>query len=389
MSAGGPLSVDRMLDLFAEDKEQPTREAIRDTLQELADECEHRGIELKQVSSGYRFQAKKDYGPWVSRLWEEKPPRYSRALLETLALVAYKQPITRSEIEEVRGVSVSTHIIKTLQERDWVKAVGHRDVPGKPALYATTKAFLDYFNLKSLDELPSLQEIRDLDKINAELDVNPDADLELEEKEAALHDAEIERHSLMGNGEDVVQSGEDGSTDTDVNNLMEDAADEVAEEPADAVAAEPAAEPEQEAVEELEINEFIGKPEIGAAELDHEGNIDIADDATEVYAAEPAVSETADMPDLSEQTIPEDDVMEIEGNDHDPGLVMEANGNEDAADAPDDVEKLQTLGEGDLAAQDSSHNDEPAEVLAESESESYEQEEREDAQLEDSQLTPH
>lgn len=175
MAASSPLTVDALLNVF-EENQRPEPDELKAALEELANECEARSYELKQVSSGYRFQVKKDYADAVSRLWEEKPARYSRALLETLALIAYRQPITRGEIESVRGVSVSSHIIKTLDERNWIKVVGHRDVPGKPALYATTKEFLDYFNLASLDDLPSLQDIRDIDEINAELDLRlPDA----------------------------------------------------------------------------------------------------------------------------------------------------------------------------------------------------------------------
>ncbi|MEJ2180621.1 MAG: SMC-Scp complex subunit ScpB, partial [Gammaproteobacteria bacterium] len=136
MAAGEPLSIDKILTLFVEEKEPPTRDAVKEAIKLIETECETRGVELKKVSSGYRFQAKKDFTPWVSRLWEEKPARYSRALLETMVLIAYKQPLTRGEIEHVRGVAVSTHIIKTLLEREWVRVVGHRDVPGKPALYA-------------------------------------------------------------------------------------------------------------------------------------------------------------------------------------------------------------------------------------------------------------
>jgi segregation and condensation protein B len=189
MAAGQPLSIDRLLTLFM-DEAQPSRDEIRAALATLAEECEQRGIELKEVSSGFRYQAKQDYAEWVARLWEEKPPRYSRALLETLALIAYRQPITRGEIENIRGVSVSSNIMKTLQERDWVKVVGHRDVPGKPAMYATTKQFLDYFSLKSLSDLPTLAEIRDIDSINAELQLNEpgvesaDADKEAESEAA-------------------------------------------------------------------------------------------------------------------------------------------------------------------------------------------------------------
>lgn len=169
-AAGEPLSVDRLLGLF-EEEERPEKKALQEIIVTLQQECEGRGIELKEVSKGFRYQARTDVSRWVSRLWEERAPRYSRALLETLALVAYRQPITRAEIEDIRGVAVSSSIMKTLQERGWVRIVGHRDVPGKPAMYATTREFLDYFNLKGLDELPTLSELRDIDKINAELDL--------------------------------------------------------------------------------------------------------------------------------------------------------------------------------------------------------------------------
>lgn len=176
LAAGGPVTVDRIAHLFA-DNERPANADIRQALKEMVEDYEGRGFELKEVASGWRFQVCQDLAPWVSRLWEEKPARYSRALLETLALVAYRQPVTRGEIEEVRGVSVSSSIIRTLLEREWIRVVGHRDVPGRPAMYATTKTFLDYFNLKNLSELPSLADIRDLDKINAELDFEgPEAD---------------------------------------------------------------------------------------------------------------------------------------------------------------------------------------------------------------------
>lgn len=169
LAAGRPLSVDELLALFAED-DRPERADLRKALDMLQAEFEGRGIELKEVSSGFRIQVRKELAPWVSRLWEERPARYSRALLETLALVAYRQPITRGEIEEVRGVTVSTNIIRTLQERGWVRVVGHRDVPGHPEMFGTTKEFLDYFSLKSLDELPTLAQLRDIESINAELD---------------------------------------------------------------------------------------------------------------------------------------------------------------------------------------------------------------------------
>jgi len=163
-----PLSVNQMSDLFAGDIEQPGKDEIRQAIQQLQEKYDGSGFELKQVASGFRFQVKADFETWVVRLWEQKPPRYSRALMETLALIAYRQPITRGEIEDIRGVSVSTNIIRTLEERDWVKSLGHKEVPGRPTLYGTTNAFLDYFNLKSLNELPTLAEIRDIDQFNPE-----------------------------------------------------------------------------------------------------------------------------------------------------------------------------------------------------------------------------
>jgi segregation and condensation protein B len=174
MSAGKPIPADKLLQHFDEDDPRPSITKLKVQLKELQNDCEGRGIELKEVSSGFRYQARDEYGIWVSKLWEERPPRYSRALLETLALVAYRQPVTRSDIEDVRGVGVSTTIIRTLLEREWVRIVGHRDVPGRPALFATTRQFLDYFNMKSLDELPSLSEIKDLSKLDPELDLGID-----------------------------------------------------------------------------------------------------------------------------------------------------------------------------------------------------------------------
>ncbi|MCB1646187.1 MAG: SMC-Scp complex subunit ScpB [Pseudomonadales bacterium] len=194
LAADKPLSLDALVALFGEDG--PDKQMISATLSEIDADCTDRGFELKQVASGYRFQVKARYGDWVSRLWEEKPPRYTRALLETLALIAYKQPITRGDIEDVRGVAVSTNIMRTLLEREWIRVVGHRDVPGRPAIYATTRTFLDYFNLTSLEELPTLAEIKDLDKVNEELDLSDEPiearSLELNEEPDILDDSENE-----------------------------------------------------------------------------------------------------------------------------------------------------------------------------------------------------
>lgn len=179
LASGKPMSLDQLRDLFDE-KERPARQVMEHVMVLLDAACEGRGFELKKVASGYRLQVREAYAPWVGRLFEEKPQRYSRALLETLALIAYRQPITRGEIEDIRGVTVSSNIIRTLQEREWVRVVGHKDVPGRPAMYATTRQFLDYFNLQGLDQLPPLSEIRDLEEIGREIEKNMQAEIEFE-----------------------------------------------------------------------------------------------------------------------------------------------------------------------------------------------------------------
>lgn len=167
--AGEPLSLERLQQLFAE-PDRPDRATLRRQLQQLQQAATTRGVELVEVATGWRYQSRAELAPWLSRLWEERPPRYSRALLETLALIAYRQPITRAEIETIRGVAVSSQIMRTLQERGWIRIIGHREVPGRPGLYATTRAFLDHFNLQSLDQLPALAELRDLEQFDAEVE---------------------------------------------------------------------------------------------------------------------------------------------------------------------------------------------------------------------------
>ena len=171
MAAGKSLDLNHLERLF-DDDERPPKDQLKAALQEIDTDCRGRGFELKHTASGYRFQVHQDLAGWVNKLWEEKPKRYSRAMLETLSLIAYRQPLTRGDIELVRGVAVSSEIIKTLQEREWVRVVGYRDVPGKPALFATTKQFLDYFNLKSLDDLPALGEIKDLTELDPALELS-------------------------------------------------------------------------------------------------------------------------------------------------------------------------------------------------------------------------
>jgi segregation and condensation protein B len=216
LAAGRPLSLDQLQALFDPGSE-PDKKQLREITAELAEDYTGRGMELTEVASGFRIQIRSDCAPWVSRLYAERPPRYSRALLETLALIAYRQPITRGEIEDIRGVSVSSNIIKTLTEREWVRVVGHRDVPGKPALYATTKEFLDYFNLKGLGDLPTLAEIRDLESINRELELK---DPDLQKAEAPTEPVEQNpsqpEEVTMSDGphETLIDDDPDGETDS-------------------------------------------------------------------------------------------------------------------------------------------------------------------------------
>ncbi len=171
LAAGQPLTMDRLQALFPAEggAQAPSRAELRAALDALQADYAGRGIEVAEVASGFRIQVRAELAPWLNRLWEERSPRYSRALLETLAIIAYRQPVTRAEIEDIRGVVVTTNIVKTLLEREWIRVAGHRDVPGRPAVYTTTRQFLDYFNLKSLADLPTLADLRDLDDINPDL----------------------------------------------------------------------------------------------------------------------------------------------------------------------------------------------------------------------------
>jgi len=187
LATNEPLSVARLDALFDED-EKPGTSAIKEALAALDGDLVDRSIELVEVASGYRIQVRPQLMPRLAKLWSDKPPKYSRALLETLAIIAYRQPITRGEIEQIRGVSLSSTILRTLQEREWIKTIGHRDVPGRPELLGTTREFLDYFNLKSLNELPTLAEIKDLDDFEPELNLN-DPEHETQSEAAAPADA--------------------------------------------------------------------------------------------------------------------------------------------------------------------------------------------------------
>ncbi len=231
LAAGKPLTVQNMADLF-EEHERPENSQIREALKEVAERCEERGFELSEVASGFRFQVRQELSQWVGRLWHERPAKYSRALLETLALIAYRQPITRGEIEEIRGVAVSSNIIKTLHERDWIRVVGHRDVPGRPAMYATTRDFLDYFDLKSLDQLPALAEIRDFETLTQELGFEGLVD-ESAQEEAASEALDSETDA---------EAGEAGNSYSEIEDAAEVEDEAVSpESPEEAVLSEPEA----------------------------------------------------------------------------------------------------------------------------------------------------
>jgi segregation and condensation protein B len=236
LAAGRPVTSQQLLDLFDE-RERPTPEQLQASIDLLIADYETRGIELTQVASGWRIQVRPRSMDVVSRLWQERPSRYSRALLETLALIAYRQPITRSEIEEIRGVSISSTIMRTMQERNWIRVVGHREVPGRPELLGTTREFLDYFGLKSLDQLPTLADLRDVENIGVQLelpggeateqsadnadtpaveDVSPDGEVASNESsEASVEEAE--ESAELEEGEDAEDAEEDETEDDEGN----------------------------------------------------------------------------------------------------------------------------------------------------------------------------
>lgn len=247
LDSGKPQSLERLFELF-EEAERPEPPVFKKALEILRKSCDGRAFELREVASGYRLQIREKFSPWVGRLWEERPQRYSRAMLETMALIAYRQPITRGEIEDVRGVAVNSHIVKTLLEREWIRIVGYRDVPGKPAMFATTKVFLDHFNLKNLDDLP-LAELREMEAepvldfddapVPAGLQELADASAEPEEPKD-----ETSFHTLLLELDDMEQG-----IKTEFDDLLRDGAAGLQTE--ENVESEPEAEPEPEPEEDI------------------------------------------------------------------------------------------------------------------------------------------
>jgi len=242
LAANQPLSLAQLRGLFSLDDPAPEG-SVEQALETLQAQCAERGVELVEIASGFRYQVKADVHPWVARLWSERQTRYTRATLETLALIAYRQPITRGEIEQVRGVAVNSNIIKALEERDWIRVVGHRDVPGKPELLATTKGFLDYFGLKRLDELPPLSELKDIGDLEPQLQFDgapmPLGDIA---SNAADDDGAGEEPQPIADGDDDFDphAGADADTDrtTDRQSTAEPSIDESQDESNDTALAE-------------------------------------------------------------------------------------------------------------------------------------------------------
>lgn len=215
LSAGRPLSVDQLQKLF-DGRMAPEKAEIRQAVSELIDEYEPRGITVSEVASGFRVQVKAGMADQLHKLWEERPPRYSRALFETLALIAYRQPITRGEIEEVRGVSVSANIVRSLLERDWVRVVGHRDVPGRPEMFGTTRLFLDYFGLKKLDDLPPLADLSDWESLRVQLNL-PEVEEDTSDEAPVIPDLPVLYPEVGDVEEDVADDSEESAPPAEDN----------------------------------------------------------------------------------------------------------------------------------------------------------------------------
>jgi segregation and condensation protein B len=231
MAANTPQTLVQLNDLFGEDN-PPGLDSIHAVIELLQSDYAERGVALVEVASGWRFQVRPDVQPWVSRLWTERQSKYTRALLETLALIAYRQPVTRAEIEHIRGVAVSSNIIKTLEEREWIRVLGHRDVPGKPALFGTTRQFLDYFGLKSLDQLPPLADLRDLSEIEPQLELDSIAPIAQSEAEGEERTATVTEASADA-AQFVEVQASPASDDADTELVDEDAVDATSLEEAD------------------------------------------------------------------------------------------------------------------------------------------------------------
>ncbi len=330
LSAGRPLTVDHLELLFTDEMQPPTRREIRQLLAELRQDCEARGVELNEVASGFRFQVKGHLHPWLKHLVSRRTPRYSRALLETLALVAYRQPITRAEIEKIRGVSVSTQIMRNLQDYQWIRVIGHRETPGRPALYGTTKAFLDHFNLKHLSDLPTLAELRDLE-------LQPDLP---EDEEDEGDDDSLEFPALPHRTDDgltlaITESDDDEAMALPVETAM---ADTSVVEHSSALAT-----PEADSfVEEVAATEFspvettADTSEMAHSEALATSETDSTSDAADVVASAEETAETTELESQIDSAAP-DTIEPVETGDE-----VEANKAEPSNDENDSTDSLET-----------------------------------------------
>ncbi len=282
-AAGEPMPLTRLMALF-DAANAPSKDDVKAALDELMADYEERGVELSHVATGYRFQARAEYAGYLQKLWEKKPPRFSRAMLETLALIVYRQPITRGEIEEVRGVSTSSQIMRNLMERDWIKISAYKDVPGKPALYSTTKDFLDYFDFKSLSQLPDLREIIDLDQKEKELNEQLVLNMSLQEKVGAADDsAQITPDDMIA-GEDSEDVAVVDSAEAQADEAVADAVVDSAEAQADEAVADAV-------VDSVEAQADEGVADAVVDSVEAQADEDVADavvmDGAEAQADEP------------------------------------------------------------------------------------------------------
>jgi len=310
LAATQPLTLAQLHALFPEDQPAPA-DSVETALQILREGCADRGVELVELASGFRFQVQADVHPWVARLWTERQTRYTRATLETLALIAYRQPITRGEIEQVRGVAVSSNIIKALEEREWIRVVGHRDVPGKPALFGTTKTFLDYFGLKRLDELPALSELKDIGELEPQLQFGGEA----------IAAGGIGTGEAAGNGEQANAEGEpqDGEIAAAANDeapgQADDGSSESGHDKADAAAQAGAAEADETQIDEASASETSDaqgaddSSDTAAADPDTDATVadESADDEPQPESHDAGEHEPADAEDANEHTVLSDD----------------------------------------------------------------------------------
>jgi len=305
LAAGRPLTLDNIIQVFSKE-EQPDRKELTLVMESIAEDCADRGFELKEVASGFRFQVKQELSEWVAKLWEERPPRYTRALLETLALVAYRQPITRGDIEEIRGVGVSSNIVRTLLDREWIRVVGHRDVPGRPAMFATTKQFLDYFNLKSLQDLPPLSEIRDLAVADPEFDLEDD----------------LADQRILELPEEVIDENSIELTDSDKADLIaEEEAIELSKKPLDEILQLP-----PELQYPTQVDEEDEEPDAEDVEFEEEFGIKELDETLEaIEAIDSKVSESESGSAEGEGDASEEESAGIEfsANDDDAGTMVQ------------------------------------------------------------------